>query len=60
LAAALAAALQLPAAERRAMGARGRDWMRRDFSWAGIAQRMEAAYAHLLGRGPRPDCWQAG
>ena len=60
LAAALAAALQLPASERRAMGARGRDWMRRDFSWAGIAQRMEAAYTHLLGRGPRPDCWQAG
>ncbi len=56
LAAALPAALQLPAEERRAMGARGRDWMQRDFSWPGIAQRMEAAYAHLLGRGPRPDC----
>ena len=60
LAAALAAALQTPAEERRAMGARGRDWMRRDFSWPGIAQRMEAAYAHLLGQGPCPDCWQAG
>ena len=56
LAATLTAALQLPAEERRAMGARGRDWMRRDFSWAGIAQRMESAYAHLLGQGPRPDC----
>ena len=56
LAAALTAALQLPAEERLAMGARGRDWMRRDFSWAGIAERMQSAYAHLLGQGPRPDC----
>lgn len=56
LASALNIALQLPAEERRAMGAQGRDWMRRDFSWAGIAQQMEAAYAHLLGHGPRPDC----
>lgn len=56
LAAALTAALQLPAEEHRAMGDRGREWMRRDFSWAGIAQHMEAAYAHLLGQGPRPDC----
>jgi glycosyltransferase involved in cell wall biosynthesis len=56
LATALATALQTPAEERRAMGVRGRDWMRRDFSWAGIAERMEACYAHLLGQGPRPDC----
>lgn len=60
LTAALAAALQLPAEERRALGGRGRDWVRRDFSWAGIAERMASAYAHLLGQGPRPDCWQAG
>jgi len=56
LAAALAAALRLPADERRAMGARGRAWMARDFSWAGIAAQMESAYAHLLGHGPRPGC----
>lgn len=58
LAAALAAALRLSAEERRAMGTRGRQWMARDFSWAGIAEQMESAYAHLLGRGPRPDCWR--
>lgn len=56
LAAALSQALQMPAEARSAMGARGRDWMRRDFSWAGIAERMQSAYAHLLGQGPRPDC----
>lgn len=52
----LAAALKLPTKERRAMGARGREWVRRDFSWPHIAQEMEAAYAYLLGKGPRPDC----
>lgn len=56
LAATLSVALELSAAERRAMGARGREWVRRDFSWPHIAQEMEAAYAHLLGKGPRPDC----
>lgn len=54
LAATLASALATPAGELRAMGARGRDWMNRDFSWAGVAQQMEAAYAHLLRRAERP------
>lgn len=56
LAAALAAALALPAGERATMGGRGRAWMARDFSWTGIAEQMQAAYAHLIGGGPRPDC----
>jgi glycosyltransferase involved in cell wall biosynthesis len=30
--------------ERRAMGARGRAWMKRDFSWDGVAQKMVELY----------------
>ncbi|KHQ50160.1 glycosyltransferase [Mameliella alba] len=56
LAAALDAALALPDAERALMGARGRDWMRRDFGWDGIAARMAQVYAWCLGQGERPDC----
>lgn len=56
LAATLATALRLPEAERRAMGARGREWMARDFGWDGIAAQMSQVYDWLLGRGDRPDC----
>ena len=56
LAAALDAALALPDAERAAMGARGRAWMARDFSWNGIAARMAEVYAWCLGKGDRPKC----
>lgn len=34
--------------ERAAMGARGREWIRRDFSWKGIGAKMKAAYEWLL------------
>lgn len=54
LAVALDTALSLPDAERAAMGARGRDWMARDFGWGGIATRMEDVYAWCLGRGDQP------
>ena len=33
---------------RAAMGARGREWIRRDFSWKGIGAKMKAAYEWLL------------
>ncbi|MFX4296137.1 glycosyltransferase [Pseudosulfitobacter pseudonitzschiae] len=55
LAATLHTALSLPEAERRTMGARGRDWMARDFSWGRMAEMSLQAYAWILGRGDRPS-----
>ena len=49
IAKALDIALSLPDAERAAMGARGRAWMRRDFSWNRIAKGMTEVYAWCLG-----------
>jgi len=34
--------------ERRAMGARGREWMKREFSWQGVAERMISLYESLV------------
>jgi glycosyltransferase involved in cell wall biosynthesis len=51
---ALREALALPDAERSAMGARGRAWVTRDFSWRGIGRQMQAVYAWLLQGGPAP------
>lgn len=47
-------AMRLDDAQRQAMGARGRAWMIRDFSWPTIAQDMIAAYRWLLQAGPMP------
>lgn len=55
LAATLRSTLILPESVRHEMGARGRDWMARDFSWDTMAQRSLQAYAWILGRGGRPD-----
>jgi glycosyltransferase involved in cell wall biosynthesis len=41
--------------ERAAMGQRGIEWIRRNFSWEGIGAKMKAAYAWLLGQGEKPD-----
>ncbi len=41
--------------DRAAMGARGREWIRRDFSWKGIGAQMKSAYEWLLGQGDRPE-----
>lgn len=48
LADALGRMLNLPMAERRAMGLRGRDWMSREFGWPQVAGRLAA----LLGERP--------
>ena len=37
------------------MGGRGRDWMRRDFSWEGIGEKMKTAYEWLVNGGDRPE-----
>jgi glycosyltransferase involved in cell wall biosynthesis len=56
LAAALRTALALPDEERRAMGARGRAWMARDFAWDGIARQMAGVYRWLVQGGEPPAC----
>lgn len=37
------------------MGARGREWMCRDFSWDAVGIKMKAAYEWLVSGGERPD-----
>jgi glycosyltransferase involved in cell wall biosynthesis len=56
LAAVLGEAMALPRASLDAMGARGRDWMLREFSWSRVAADMEAVYRWVLGEGERPQC----
>ena len=48
LAVALAELMAMSDEERAAMGARGREWIARDFSWKGIGAQMKAAYEWLL------------
>jgi glycosyltransferase involved in cell wall biosynthesis len=55
LAAALRQATELTDVERRAMGERGRQYVRR-FDWDEIAGQTLALYRWLLGRGDRPAC----
>lgn len=52
---ALRTALALGAEERRAMGERGRQYVRRHDGSA-IAQDTVAVYSWILGQGPRPEC----
>ncbi len=52
---ALRAAMDLGDEERRAMGERGREYVRR-YDWSVIARDIVAVYAWVLGRGPQPDC----
>lgn len=54
LAAALDAAMTLPAVGLHAMGQRGRAWMARDYSWNTIARQMSEAYQWLLTGQDRP------
>lgn len=54
LASALAQAMALPTGLLQAMGARGRNWMERDFSWERIAREMVQVYAWAAGQGDRP------
>lgn len=52
--AALRSMMQLSDAERNEMGARGRAWMSRDFSWDSMARTIIDAYSWLLDGGPPP------
>jgi len=50
LAAALTQAMALPRGALQAMGAKGRSWMARDFSWDRVAQEMIGVYLWVAGR----------
>lgn len=52
---ALQEAMALSDKERWAMGARGRDYVRR-YDWDDIAQQTMDVYRWVLGRGSQPDC----
>jgi len=56
LVSALLEAMALSSEERRSMGVNGRDWMKRDFCWTAIADKMFEVYAWLLGDSSVPDC----
>lgn len=48
-------AMSLDDTARREMGARGREWMKRDFDWNAIGRKMKAAYEWLLNGGNKPE-----
>jgi len=56
LVAALETALAEPPDVLRAMGARGREWMVREYSWELIGHQMASVYRWLLGQEERPPC----
>ncbi len=55
LTACLETSLAIPADELRAMGLRGREWMKRDFSWTRIGDMMAKTYAWILDGGTTPN-----
>ncbi len=55
LAEAFTQAMALERAALQRMGDNGKAWMERDFSWAPIAQKMEAVYGWLANGGAVPD-----
>jgi glycosyltransferase involved in cell wall biosynthesis len=56
LAATLEASMNLPSEALHEMGARGRSWVAREFSWEIIATEMLAVYMWVSGCGVRPSC----
>jgi glycosyltransferase involved in cell wall biosynthesis len=53
---ALREATQMSPVDLRVMGARGRDWVRCDFVWDSVAERMCQFYQWLLLGGSKPAC----
>lgn len=50
----LVEAMALPDSTRSEMGRRGRAWIRRDFGWRSLVDKMEASYRWLLDGGKAP------
>jgi glycosyltransferase involved in cell wall biosynthesis len=55
LAAALAKSTSLPCHNLRDMGAKGRAWMAKDFSWSAVASAMTATYRWAMGAAGAPS-----
>jgi glycosyltransferase involved in cell wall biosynthesis len=53
---ALLRATEMSPVELGRCGARGRAWMLREFSWDGIAEKMQGCYDWVLGGSTIPDC----
>lgn len=47
-------AMQLSRDTLESMGLSGRDWMKREFGWSSVAERMETAYRWVIEGGPEP------
>ncbi|HSS29303.1 MAG TPA: glycosyltransferase, partial [Usitatibacter sp.] len=60
LAGAMAEALSMSREERAGMGQRGREWMREEFSWDGIASMMAATYKWMRAGGEAPSWVRTG
>ena len=48
-------AMSMGLQDRRQMGARGREWMQRDFSWQEVGRRMTLTYRWILGLCDQPS-----
>jgi glycosyltransferase involved in cell wall biosynthesis len=55
LAAALIQVMQTTPAELKAMGARGRVWMKAEYSWPEIGKQMQSFYSFMLGQETKPE-----
>jgi glycosyltransferase involved in cell wall biosynthesis len=53
---ALERAMRLDRVHLAAMGAAGRNWMQREFSWGSVAREMGSVYQWLARQGPQPAC----
>lgn len=53
---ALAQATRMSAADRSAMGGRGRELVDRKYTWSQVALALESVYAWVLGEQRRPEC----
>lgn len=56
LRAALLRLCSLPEDELLRMGANGRRWMERSYSWGSAAEQLRDVYQWILGQGPKPEC----
>jgi glycosyltransferase involved in cell wall biosynthesis len=56
LAGTLDEAMRMSDASRLEMGRRGREWVKRSFSWDGIAGQMSNLFTWIVGGGAPPDC----
>jgi glycosyltransferase involved in cell wall biosynthesis len=55
LVACLEEAMTQPRERLYSMGSRGREWMQSEFSWVGVASRMQDTYRWILGGGSKPN-----